>query len=882
MPFDFAMIKVRTIGHFFKRKVFKDGNRSFMIKENTVLIVDDEKVNRLNLGKILGSTYEIVEAENGQEAIEILQTQAEHISAIVLDLIMPEFDGYAFMKEYAKSKTFGMIPVVIATVEGDAKTEKECLELGAWDFVSKPYDASIIQFRVKNVIDRSQHQLKKELNYRTQYSELAEIYNLPTFQYATEKMLEQYPDKNYVMIRMDIDKFRLVNAFFGAEEGDNLLKYIANYLLNLQDEYEHVTFGHVNADIFAVCLSYEEETDIFNFMKKLDKVVLEYPLDFDVVMTYGLYLLEDNTDGVGDIYERANLAAKKCKDEFNIRNYAFFQEKMRDEIVKEQMIVNNMRGALSNNEFVLYLQPKYELHTNTLSGGEVLVRWLDPKRGMISPGDFIPVFERNGFIMKLDFYVWEKACQLIRKWLDEGRKPYPISVNISRVSLYNPRLTEMLCGLVQKYNVPPALLQLELTESAYTTNQPTIKSMMSTLQQKGFQIMMDDFGSGYSSLNVLKDIEVDILKIDMRFLSDTENEARSENILAAVVRMAKWLNLPVIAEGVERKEQVLFLKSIGCEYVQGYYFARPMPVEEYEKLAFETEHEGKVVADEQQQEENAEWSNTSQLELLFSNMVQAVAVYEYGDADIEVVRVNNAYYNMFGFNDIDDVQKSLDVSMSMESRKKFFEAFEETVCTKEGAECEVLRRIGDKNIWVRIQLRYMNKVGKKHVVYGCISDVTAQKEIVAELQKYRQALSIDQTAQETMLVVDDAEINRASLISIFEDKYRILEASNGKEALEVLEREDYQVDIILLDLMMPEMDGAQFLLHKKEIAPLATVPVVIITADDTAKQQIDTMRMGANEYIVKPFIPEIVVRRVENVLDSSSSFRRIMQVGNIE
>ena len=843
-----------------------------MRKENTVLIVDDEKVNRLNLGKILGDTYEIVEAENGRQAIDILQKQYDRISAVILDLIMPEFNGYDFMKEYAKSKTFGTIPVVIATIDGDVKTEKECLKLGAWDFVSKPYDASIIQFRVKNVIDRSQHQLNKELNYRAQFSTLAEIYNMSTFIYATEKMLERNPNEKFAFIRMDIDKFRLVNAFFGQEEGDHLLKYVAEYLRSQFSQYKY---------IFTVCLGYENEAEIHAFMKKTDKMALEYPLDFDIVMTYGIYLIEDNSLDVNEIYERANLASKKCKNDYNIQNYAFFESIMREEIVKEQMIVNNMRGALNGNEFVLYLQPKYELHTNTLSGGEVLVRWLDPKRGMISPGDFIPVFERNGFIMKLDFYVWEKSCQLIRKWLDEGRKPYPISVNISRVSLYNPRLTDVLCDLVQKYNVPPELLQLELTESAYTTNQQTIKTMMSTLQQKGFQIMMDDFGSGYSSLNVLKDIEVDILKIDMRFLSDTENEARSENILAAVVRMAKWLNLPVIAEGVERKEQVMFLKSIGCEYVQGYYFARPMPIEEYEKLAFENENQRAVSIEKSDSEEEAAWSTTSQLELLFSNMVQAVAVYEYGEGDIEVVRVNNAYYNMFGFSDIDDVQKSLAVSMGMESRKKLYQAFEEAMLTEDGSECEILRRIGEKNIWVRVQLKYMNKVGNKHIIYGCINDITEQKEIDAELQKYRKAISIEQKTQETMLIVDDAEINRASLMSIFEDRYRILEAENGKEALEVLEREDYHVDIILLDLMMPEMDGPEFLKHKKQIAPLVDVPVVIITADDTTEQQIDTMRMGANEYIVKPFIPEIVVRRVENVLDSSRSFRRILQGSNL-
>ena len=171
-----------------------------MRKENTVLIVDDEKVNRLNLGKILGDTYEIVEAENGREAIEILQAQKIRISAIILDLIMPEFNGYDFMREYAQSKTFGTIPVVIATVAGDVNTEKECLEMGAWDFVSKPYDASIIQFRIKNVIDRSQHQLNKELNYRIQYSDLAEIYNMSTFIYATGKMLESYKEKKFAFI----------------------------------------------------------------------------------------------------------------------------------------------------------------------------------------------------------------------------------------------------------------------------------------------------------------------------------------------------------------------------------------------------------------------------------------------------------------------------------------------------------------------------------------------------------------------------------------------------------------------------------------------------------------------------------------------------------
>lgn len=846
-----------------------------MKKENTVLIVDDEKVNRLNLAKILGETYEILEAENGRQAIEILEKEHEKISAIVLDLVMPEFSGFQFMEVYSRSKIFGMIPVVIATVEGDSKTEKECLKLGAWDFVGKPYDSSIIQFRVKNVIDRSENQVSKELRRRTQFSEVAAIYNMSMFYYTTREMLDRHPEEKFALIRMDIAKFRLVNAFFGREEGNKLLKYVAENLGKLDYKNKPITFGHMSADVFCVCFSYEKIDEITDFMQVMNRYMSEYPLEFDLGLIYGIYLVEDHSYNVSEMYEYANQAAKSCKEEYKIQNYAFYESKMSDDIIKEQRIVNNMRSALAGNEFVLYLQPKYELQSNTLAGAEVLVRWIDPKRGMISPGDFIPVFERNGFIMKLDLYIWEKSCQLIRKWIDEGHKPLPISVNISRVSLYNPRLVEVLCGLVDKYDIPAELFQLELTESAYTTNQNSIRNMMTTLQEKGFVVMMDDFGSGYSSLNILKDIKVDVLKIDMRFLSDTEEEARSENILAAVVRMAKWLNLPVIAEGVERKEQVLFLKSIGCEYVQGYYFARPMPVADFEELAFSEQQEKPMVIDVQRKEREDILNTNSQLELLFSNMQQAVAVYEYGEDSLDVLRVNDAYFDLFGFGDVDDIQGSLDASLADGNKEILYAAFEEAVTSEESGECEVLRRIGDRAIWISVKLKYISPVGNRHIIYGYINDITARKEIDMELQKYRKALTMVEDEEETILIVDDQEVNRVSLQCIFGDKYRILEAENGLQALDVLAQEKGNVDIILLDLQMPEMDGAAFLAHKRNSPELSEIPVVIITADDTTEQQVDTMRMGADEYIVKPFIPEIVTRRVENVLDSSRSFRRM-------
>lgn len=316
------------------------------------------------------------------------------------------------------------------------------------------------------------------------------------------------------------------------------------------------------------------------------------------------------------MYDRANLAAKHCKGNY-IRNYAFYTRQMSQEIEKEQRIVNSMKSALENHEFVVFYQPKYGLSDNQIAGAEALVRWKHPERGMISPGEFIPVFERNGFITKLDYYVWEQTCIQLRKWMDEGKNPLPISVNLSRISLYNKDIVNVICNLVDSYRIPRRLFQVELTESAYNTNPKAVQDMMQRLREEGFYILMDDFGSGYSSLNVLKDIVVDVLKMDMKFFAGDDREGRGENIMAAVIRMAKWLNMPVVAEGVERIEQVEFLRSIGCEYVQGYYFAKPMPVEEYEKLQFDRPHAERKKETERLVDIDSLWTPASQLESLF-------------------------------------------------------------------------------------------------------------------------------------------------------------------------------------------------------------------------------------------------------------------------
>lgn len=555
--------------------------------ENTVLIVEDEEINRAILANILSDTYNVIEAENGQKALQILKNPDISVRAIITDLIMPEIDGYQFLEIYKNSPDMQNIPVIVSTSESGVESEIECLEKGAWDFIKKPYNARIIRFRVKNVIERSELYLLRKLRYMEQFDMLTGIYIKGMFVRQAQKMLQEHPEKEFMLLHLDIYQFQTYNSVFGVKEGDRLLCHMAELLREMAraEEPGCAAYCRIEADAFCICKPAEDEIHLRKIVDKVKEDFQRYQDDYEILPNMGVCYIKDRREPVTQMIDQAKLASKKCKGSY-IQNYCIYTDQIGKEILEEQGIVNKVDRAMKEEQFVLYLQPKYELAEYKAKGAEILVRWKDPEKGMVSPGEFIPIFEKNGLIMKLDYYIWEHSCRLLRKWLDEGKIPAPLSVNVSRVSMYNPHVVEEIHELTVKYDIPPRLLQLELTESACTNNADTIRKAMSRLQEYGFSILMDDFGSGYSSLNVLKDIEVDVLKLDMKFMSNSENPKRSESILASVIRLAKDLALPVIAEGVEQKEQVEFLKSVGCEYVQGYYFARPMPVEAYEKLAF--------------------------------------------------------------------------------------------------------------------------------------------------------------------------------------------------------------------------------------------------------------------------------------------------------
>lgn len=321
-------------------------------------------------------------------------------------------------------------------------------------------------------------------------------------------------------------------------------------------------------------------------MKNVNEQLNSYPVDFNFVLSSGIYyFLNYEGQPVNILCDRAGLAQKTVKGNY-IKRSAFYEEWMGRELSREHYIIGGMNRAIENEEFVMFLQPKFDIESEVIVGSEALVRWFHPHEGMIFPGDFIPIFEKSGFIIKLDEYMWEQACITLRSWMDRGINPMPISVNVSRMHIYDTNLCQKLIALVEKYNLEPRLLELEITESAYVENPQSLYEAMRELQKHGFVFLMDDFGSGYSSLSMLKDIPVDILKIDLNFLQQSKRGEKGEPILEATIQMAKRLWFPIIAEGVETKEQAAFLLRAGCTRAQGFYYDKPMSVEEFEKKYF--------------------------------------------------------------------------------------------------------------------------------------------------------------------------------------------------------------------------------------------------------------------------------------------------------
>ncbi|WP_462427241.1 putative bifunctional diguanylate cyclase/phosphodiesterase [Fusobacterium varium] len=410
--------------------------------------------------------------------------------------------------------------------------------------------------------------------------------NLKKFKLDAEKLIKENSEIKFAVFYLDFENFKYCNDVLGYKFGDYILKEY-NKLLK-EDMKDKETFGRFSADRFVVLRKYKDKHELIERQKhideKLKKIVEKSNERYNAAIYYGICCLEDIKEEmkIDELIDKANFAQKTIKGQ--VINYAFYNENIRNKMREENYIRDNILKAIENEEFVVYFQPKVELKEKKIRNAEALVRWKNSLGKLIPPGLFIPILEKDLLISVLDQYVFEKTCQWLKKQMKECKRILPVSVNVSKMQFYSLDFIEVYSKLKKKYGVPNNIVIIEFTESAIFNDIKRVKEIIDELHINGFLCSIDDFGNGYSSLNALKDMKVDSLKIDSLFFNESENKRREEIIIKGIITLAKELNMKTVAEGIEKQEQVDFLREAGCDLIQGYIFYRPMPIEDFEKL----------------------------------------------------------------------------------------------------------------------------------------------------------------------------------------------------------------------------------------------------------------------------------------------------------
>jgi len=414
---------------------------------------------------------------------------------------------------------------------------------------------------------------------------LTGVMSAGSFISEAERCITENPDKRYALVYLDIDRFKFINEKYGYKAGDNVLRRMARIMESLMDTSELLT--RIDGDRFICLFNYngskQLEQRLGEFSRLLENIRTADGVVLSMAVRYGIYLVQSNESSITSCIDKANMARKSIKN-IHVSTFVYFNDSMREHLRRRKEIEESMKDALAEGQFVVYFQPKFSLDFNEMVGAEALVRWERPGYGVLMPDKFIPLFEENGFIIELDFHVLEVVCRKLRRDLDNGMKALPVSVNFSRVHLKTDNFIEKLKQCLEKYDIPPRLVEIEITESALTDNEEYLYEIMTSLHDVGLSISMDDFGSGYSSLNLLKKLPFDVLKIDKNFFAQEGGTERERLIIANVVNMAKGLGIKVVSEGVETPEQANFLREIQCDMAQGYLYARPMDIKSFEKL----------------------------------------------------------------------------------------------------------------------------------------------------------------------------------------------------------------------------------------------------------------------------------------------------------
>jgi len=544
-----------------------------------VLVVDDESVNRHLLGMILSEDYDVIYAENGREALALIHEKRELLSLVLLDLLMPEMDGFTLIETLRADEELRRIPIIVLTSEKSA--ELRSLRLGAADFITKPYDMpEVILARVWRIIELSEG---RSIIRAAEKDPLTGLYTMNFFEEYAQQVRRYEPNSAMDAVALNIDRFHMVNDLYGREFGDRVLITIAEGILGWRKERGGIAC-RAEADMFYLYWPHCDDYDAV--LARLEELLAGISRTTRLRLRVGVYPNAGRDEDVSRQFDRAKVACNRIRDTY-AKSILIYDDEMHRREVYAERLINDIQTALEEGQLKVYYQPKYDIRGDRprLHGAEALVRWQHPELGMVGPNVFIPLFERNGLIRLVDRYVWRTAAAQAHAWREEFGVRLPISVNVSRVDLYDPDLAKTLLEILKENDLTTADLLLEITESAYAEDTEQMLETVQGLRERGFLIEMDDFGSGYSSLNMLAVMPIDVLKLDMKFIQNVQ-DGKGVRLIELIMDIVKCLGVPAVAEGVETAEQCRLLKEIGCDVIQGYYFSRPVPPEEFKPFFF--------------------------------------------------------------------------------------------------------------------------------------------------------------------------------------------------------------------------------------------------------------------------------------------------------
>ena len=546
-----------------------------LAEKKMILIVDDEIINREILGAMLGDEYETSFATNGREAIAQMRRYSDTLALVLLDLMMPVMSGMVALKQISEDPELSRIPVMVMTA--DQESEVACLELGAIDFIPKPYPRrDIVLARVRRTIELSEG---RRIIRSTERDPLTGLYNRDYFYSYAESFDQHHKGLSMDAIVVDINHFHLLNERYGRAYADQVLRQIGERLREMVRDSAGIVCRR-EADTFMVYCPHREDY----------KAILDYASvglgDENAVsrvrLRMGVYPKADKAMDMEQRFDRAKTAADAARSNYT-QNISMYDNRLHEAELFAEQLIEDFDAAIREGQFKVFYQPKFDIRPEkpVLASAEALVRWQHPRLGLVSPGTFVPLFEGNGMIQKLDNYVWAEAAAQVRRWKEQYGVSVPVSVNVSRVDMFDSGLIATFERLLKDNDLRPEELLLEITESAYTDDAEFIISTVNALRGLGLKVEMDDFGTGYSSLGMISHLPIDALKLDMVFVRNAFDGQGDARMLELIIDIADYLGVPVIAEGVEKKEQVDALKAMGCDIVQGYYFSKPVPPEAF-------------------------------------------------------------------------------------------------------------------------------------------------------------------------------------------------------------------------------------------------------------------------------------------------------------